>query len=321
MSQTFAELSRMASTGSYTGGLLSVGSLPTQIVVSAGEAQVADPWHPTDPTPKKLSWPETTIDATAILATIGSGAVYVGVKPGVSGTEFDVRATPFAASDLAMAAPLGRIGVIGAALTTPVQEQTSTLAIGNQLATFMRGINSIAIEGVDFVPVDGGNGARLSFEHTPGRGMRLGLDFAGNPFSPNERDIPGGAPAVMRYLARTAPGVWTTITPTGANVIDPTLWDDNGVLSPVPNSRWTLQMVYYSLPSDLVFVQYGQRLFDDARDAMDCAMCGDWEPHPVISLDLSRRAFIAMRGNLTRWSQDSRYRLMRLNRFGALGYR
>lgn len=52
-------------------------------------------------------------------------------------------------------------------------------------------------------------------------------------------------------------------------VVDPNNYDNNGVITPVPNNRWTVQRLYFFGQSSTMTISYGQEIYSSQSAALD----------------------------------------------------
>lgn len=303
-------------TGMWWGGLLSIGELPGQITISAGEAQVL---NPTSIYPEEfvmLAWPEITVDVSAISDPIASGVIYIGLQHNrvEKKLEVVVRDTEFSHPELTSIIRLGRCGVDDGELTTVVQEHLSVLNRSGQSRATTDAIGPIAVEGLRFRP-----DALLVPRVTAGRGFRLGANYSAEPHYPNTlaytEDIT--TPSIV-YVRRDGSGGWVSDP---AAAINPLAYDDgSGTLKPLSATRWSIQQVYFSVPTGILVVQYGQASYQES-ELLQALMLGGWDYHPTVSVDLVRIAVLLIRSTCINLADKTRCKIAHCNRFGGLGGR
>jgi len=138
----------------------------------------------------------------------------------------------------------------------------------NQLADLMDAIKPFTLSGNLVTP----NGANRSFDKSAGvLFARASNHFAAGVLTenPHESPSPVQTPAVFRQILRTA----STPTPPPVTVIDPTRYDNNGVLTLVPGgtNTSTIQRVWLfptNVTTAQIAVQYGQQTYSSLAAAV-----------------------------------------------------
>ena len=125
------------------------------------------------------------------------------------------------------------------------------------------------IEAVGFFSTSGnqvtGIAASLTLQKATGSGFALDENAEVNPKDPHNFNMPALNPMVMFQVLRDASLVNISAT------IDPTVWDNNGVLDTVPaNNNATISYVYI-FPNNQVAYLIGQQVFSTFAEAKDAA--------------------------------------------------
>ena len=300
---------RATTTGLQSGGIISVIDATT-LGISSGSAQIADPFATPPGFVQVPAWGDAELDVSAQIAD-STGTLFIGMA---DMGEFITRLTPFTEADKAHCVPLGRCGFINGALTTPINEQEPVFGIGAQLFQLLRGVGNLAIEGLDIKPAGG-----LNIKVTAGKGFRFGANYGNSIRDPHTRiwdELP--TPIVRRVHRDGSGGFAVGMPPNNEVTVDVY---DNGSGTPVAlaQNRWQVIPVFFSIPSGLVLYQLGQERFNNLNAALRGLQLAEWEPHPTLSRDVARRAFILARGNCTNLATRSRCRIVRCDRFGAPG--
>lgn len=169
--------------------------------------------------------------------------------------------------------------------------------IGNQLIDLMEAMGPFNISGNVITP----NGANLSINRSAGTVFDRGFNhFIGGVVTNDPHVISTSAqtPVSLDRITQLVSGVPAPPVTT----IDPTKWDNGGVLTPVAGNDATLQRVWL-VPAgpigDQVFVQYGQQVFADLNAAVDAFGSGTYVVNPAIDGIAILIATIAVVGNAT----------------------
>lgn len=110
----------------------------------------------------------------------------------------------------------------------------------------------------------------LKLSRTQGTSYAPGRNYINNPESPSiVIDAAKVNATIYRYYSNGLDG-WIQDTNSGAGytTVDPSKWENNGLLANVPGGSWTIQRVYF-FPStpNLLVTYYGARLFSSEEDA------------------------------------------------------
>lgn len=105
------------------------------------------------------------------------------------------------------------------------------------------------------------NGANLSINKAIGTFVQLGVNFENQVNNPDVKAlVPLVAPA-FRYRDRNSNEGGDTA------FVDPTQYDNAGVLTAVPNNKWTVQR-FYIFSSNIIRAQWGQTVYNTKSDAL-----------------------------------------------------
>jgi hypothetical protein len=105
------------------------------------------------------------------------------------------------------------------------------------------------------------NGANLSFNTSAGEIHGLGIDYTANSLKPNSLSVPGQAPVTFQYRTQTGGSASNT------TLIDPTVYDLNGVTTAISGNKATNQRIYL-VQNGIFRVQYGQQLYSNLAAAI-----------------------------------------------------
>ena len=107
------------------------------------------------------------------------------------------------------------------------------------------------------------NGTNLSFNTSSGLLYGFGINFVIDNFTPNTLSVSGQSPTTFQYRTQTG-GTGTNIT-----VIDPTSYDNGGVITTVGGgtNRSTNQRIFLT-QNGTIRLQYGQEIYSDLPTAI-----------------------------------------------------
>lgn len=169
--------------------------------------------------------------------------------------------------------------------------------LGNQFVDLVDAMGPFNIRGNVITP----NGANLSINRSAGSVFARAFNhFNGPVLTDDPHVVPTTAqtPVSLDRLTQLVNGVPTPPVTT----IDPTKWDNGGVLTAVTGNNATLQRVWL-VPAgpigDQVFVQYGQQVFASLTAAIDAIGAGNYIVNPTIDGVAILLATIAVKGTAT----------------------
>jgi len=107
------------------------------------------------------------------------------------------------------------------------------------------------------------NGNNLSFNTSAGVLYGLGIGWVTNPLNPDSLSVSGTSPCTFQYRTQTGG------TASNTTLIDPTLYDNNGVLTPVGGgfNSSTNQRIYL-VQNGTFRLQYGQQVYGSLAEAI-----------------------------------------------------
>lgn len=184
----------------------------------------------------------------------------------------------------------------------------------NQLADLMDAIGPLNLSGNFITP----NGANLSFNKAAGTLFsRASNRFVTGVLSTNPHisPSPGQTPATFRRILRTA----STPTPPPVTTVDPTQWDNGGVLTPVGGgtNTSTIQRVWVfatNVTTAQIAVQYGQATYASLSSAVAAISHETFTPAPVSAVG-SLVGYIAMTRTATNLSDPAQATFVRAGKF------
>ncbi len=264
------------STGLHDGGALSVnGGDNTKFDVAAGSGIFVDATtDPDNPVITEFSFGPFAAVAPTFLAT--HPVTYIAVDNLGALVQLNTELTPSQRRDYVGIGVVVHsnnviVNVINNLPTMALNVQAQLTDLGEAFGLFNKTGNEITAAG-----------ANLNISKSVGTLFFMGSNFQADPKNPNLLPIAADSPAAFRY--RNQDGAENgEIT-----LIDPTMWDDGGVTTLVPNNNnATLQRVYI-FPSGQVRIQRGQVVYSNLSAAID-ALASD---SPVVEPNISQNGLL-----------------------------
>jgi hypothetical protein len=247
------DLSMSVSTGimHQTGPIVQDG--PTSISVPMGLAMFVDPAHDhSDPKLDTVEYGGASIE----LDDTSDPLTYFMVDP--TGAIVQNAGVPTRAQRRSFAI-LGRAVVLGGEI---VNVQDSPILNAQPLATtmdLMEVLGVVRASGIHLDPIAGG----LTVSLTSGGMLNIGANNSIDPTDPNVSAFNAQSPVQFRYATRDA--VVDTVPRTN---IDPDLYDDGtGAVGVVGGSGKTTIQRVHCFPTQNVFIQLGQQIYDNLDEA------------------------------------------------------
>lgn len=137
---------------------------------------------------------------------------------------------------------------------------------GNQVSTFIDAFGPLKLNGyilsgkTDNLGLSVGSGT--SFIH--GGFYTQNQEFPSVYTSPSQLNV-----NIVRCYTSGSETIFDTNNNNFYTTIDPTNYEDNGVLSSVSNNNWTIQRVYSYPLNNTLYVYYGQSIYSDFASALD----------------------------------------------------
>lgn len=169
--------------------------------------------------------------------------------------------------------------------------------LGNQFVDLLDALGGFVINGCVVTP----NGANLSLALSAGNVFVRGFNHFSGPTPTRNPHVSaiGAQPQVsLRRLTRTP----QFPLPPAVLTINPTQYDNNGVLTAVTGNDATIQRVWLfpaNDPADQIAVQYGQHLYADFQSALDAVGSGIFVPNPTTEQNAVLLAHVIVVGNAT----------------------
>ena len=245
-------------TGIITKGLITINSLDnTKIDITAGTSLYVDDSDSANPVVEVLSWTDQTITPPNLDT---NGRLWIGISRIASGIGSFTFSTEFTPNQRRTIAILGRVWGNGTTVVEGVG-QYSYPAFGYEktLEDLMNTFGTMNRSGNVFSAHSGA----LLLDKTGGESFRFaagsGVDFT----SPNILTDNPQTPIDAYHYHLALGSEFTTLSAT----IDPNNYDVSGVLTSVPEGKFTIQRVFYYPRSGVVDVAYGQRLYNSLSEA------------------------------------------------------
>jgi hypothetical protein len=155
------------------------------------------------------------------------------------------------------------------------------------------------------------NGVNLSFNTSAGYLYGLGINFANDTLNPNSLYVSGTAPCTFQY--RTQTGGTTSNTTS----IDPTVYDNGGVVTSIPGSggRATNQRIYL-VQNGIFRVQYGQTFYNSLSAAIEGIATEQFNTFSNFTNNGILIGVLSVRKDATDLSDTSKARFFFTSKFG-----
>jgi hypothetical protein len=105
------------------------------------------------------------------------------------------------------------------------------------------------------------NGANLTFNTSAGVLYGLGIGWVTNTLNPDSLSVSGNTPCTFQYRTQTGG------TASNTTLINPTIWDNNGVATPISGVKSTNQRIYL-VQNGTFRIQYGQTEYNQLSAAI-----------------------------------------------------
>lgn len=238
------------STGWVSGMLLSINSLDnSKFDISSGVFIITDYTNPLSPTVTKVEYPGVTGITPYFLTTNNSTYLAIDINNTIVQSQ-----NQFNYSQRRQYCLIGSVIHSNRTIINTVNQIKNPIISGvSQLHDLMWFVGPIN-KGNVFIS----NGNNLLLNKTSGSIFKMGVNPDIN--NPNTLILSELTGLMFRYRLRTG------LEYIDRNTINPTQWDDNGVLSTVPNNKFTIQTIAL-FQSNLVRIQYGQKIYDNLSSA------------------------------------------------------
>ena len=248
-----------AYTGIIKGGEISINVTdPTKFDITAGIAIIVNQNDMDNQIYEVIPFVGQTIDGGL---TPSVTTRWIGFNRTGQSTGEIILQDSFTHTDKRTIAVIGRIWNSGTTTITGKGQYTSTsYGLEKTVDDLSYALGALNIKGNIFTP----NGVNLKLDKSSGESFRYGANFNANSISPNIVENPLIQPqGTYRYYLKD--GLEADIE----TDIQPTMWDNNGILTAVANQKWTIQPIYYYPVSNVVSVYYGQKEYGSLSEAKD----------------------------------------------------
>jgi len=149
----------------------------------------------------------------------------------------------------------------------------------------------------------------LTFNTSAGFIYGLGINFSVNTLQPNAVTIPGQSPCTFQYRTQTGGSV------TNVTQIDPTKWDDGGVVTPVSGVKSTNQRIYL-LQNGQFRIQYGQEEYNQLSAAIAGIQTETFTVFPNFTNNAILIGILSITSTCDNLSDTSRAQIFLVSKFG-----
>jgi microcystin-dependent protein len=242
--------------------LLSGGNLTAPggvVTVSAGSGIQMNVSNPADPMPFILSWGALTITGpyapnSSLVASITGGGLLILTD-----------AATFVGNLQRTTIRVGMVTTddLGAVVTVKDDARVAYQSV-DTLTDLLQTLGPIKRSGLILT-----NPAPNAVEVGPGEAFWPGVNWDASPSNPNSFIIPSAQGLSVRMASRNGYEIAAA-----QPLVDPTFWDNAGVMQLVPSGKYTNQFVLLN-PDRTAMVTYGQRLYDSIEEA-EVAIASAW---------------------------------------------
>lgn len=177
----------------------------------------------------------------------------------------------------------------------------------SQLQDLIRSIGSFNIDGNIF----SANGSNLLLDKSAGNIFKLNSNFIVNPNNPHVTNIGLQTGLTFRYRLQNSTEYADRTT------INPNAYDNAGVLTVVPNNKFTVQRIYV-FQSGLVRIQYGQEVYNTLADATSALNTQDFVLESNIEQNSVFRAYLIVKQGTTNLSTATDAVFFEVPKFGLV---
>jgi hypothetical protein len=170
------------------------------------------------------------------------------------------------------------------------------------------------IDGLGFFNLDGGNvytynGANLNIDKSGGDIFANGSNYVLDSKNPHVKYLTSGSSITFKYRLRDSTEF------SGTTIIDTNNYDLNGVLTPVPTNKFTIQRIVL-FTSNQTRIQYGQNVYDSIDDAEASLSTEDFIIEKNINENSLLRGFLITKEGTTDLSNNRLSKFIEANHFG-----
>lgn len=136
------------------------------------------------------------------------------------------------------------------------------------------------------------NNSNLSIDKTDGFMFANGSNYINDSKNPHIKYMPSGGSITFRYRLQDSTEYSDTVN------VDPDNYDNNGILTPVPDTKYTIQRITL-FTSNISRLQYGQNIYDSLDDAEAFLSTEDFNVESNIEENGLLRGFLIIRKGVT----------------------
>lgn len=290
-----------STTGLKSGGVITPTG-PNSISISEIRGQVVDYSDPSNILRYDVTYPA---NPSYTITTVTGNALLGIDRFGVLHELLDELSTEYRRDYILF----GGVSMVGGAIVEYTDIPTN-LSYGGQdpFNDFLQAVlKAVSVEDNIISPNAGGN---LSIDSSGGSIFQRAINFRNDPKKPSEVDIPPASPIVLLFRMKRFGGQFI-VAAGPVSTLDPAQYDPdgNGVLQPVPDFQYSVQVVYATPKAGFYIVAYGQQLFTTLLEAENYVSTGRIEFEELLPIkNWTRLCIIIVRGNaadLTNPSQAS----------------
>jgi hypothetical protein len=263
-------------TGLLSGGVISSTLGSTTFSISSGSAIIvnlnastgsADPY----PTVQYVRWN----NLSAPITYSGSAKItYVGIDNTGNIIQQTVPWGTNSVSQWDTSVELGVVLHLSGSVSTGVYNSPQvSYGFSQRADDFLRAFGPLKISGHTLQP----SGSTLGLIKTAGTAYNDGANYINNPSHPSTVSDPAITTSKIYryYVSGSTPVIDTGVANAGYTDIDPTLYNNDGVLTTVPgsgaNKKWSIQRVFWipNSPTNAFLVYYGNATYASSLDAQN----------------------------------------------------
>ncbi len=155
------------------------------------------------------------------------------------------------------------------------------------------------------------NGANLSFNLTAGTLYGLGIGYSTNVNTPSSINFTAQTPVTFQYRTQNGGGAQTDIT-----VIDPTKYDNLGIITTVPNNLNATNQRIFRLQNGKIRVQYGEQVYANLSAAISGAQTESFKTYAGIKDYGILIGILSLTKNCTNLQDNTRAQFLSITKFG-----
>jgi hypothetical protein len=299
-------------TGLLSGGVISSTLGSTTFSISSGSAIIvnlnastgsADPY----PTVQYVRWN----NLSAPITYSGSAKItYVGIDNTGNIIQQTVPWGTNSVSQWDTSVELGVVLHLSGSVSTGVYNAPQTAyGFAQRTDDFIRAFGPVKISGHALQA----SGSSLGLIKTGGTAYNDGANYINNPSHPSTVTDPAiNTSKIYRYyVSGSTPIIDTGVANAGYTFIDPTLYNNNGVLTTVPgtgaNKQWSIQRVFWipNSPTNAFLVYYGNATYASSLDAQNAIQTEVFTEAPNTAQNAILIGYIIVRKDSTNLSDGT----------------